>query len=329
LIEWLKAVSKKTNEQQLRGINSALLSAFFLGMAPIFGKKAISLGLDPLAVVAFRTFFASILLFTFILIFKRKYLYIYPVGLAGCMLAGLINGLGSLFYYEALQHIGAGIGQFLYLLYPFFVALWMMFDYQKPSRLTSIRLIIALPAVFLLVQLNGDPVKIIGVIEMIIASALYALHLPINQRVLLEMPAPTVTLYTLLAMSAIVVPPYLFSGNIGVFPEQTSFWWPLVGLTLVTLLSRVTLFLGVKNLGGMQTAILGLSELLVTVTLAHLWLKESLSIVQWVGASLLMLSLLLVGLEKPPPQINRQGGWFSWLSPPPTIPPDLDFRKGP
>ncbi len=30
------------------------------------------------------------------------------------------------------------------------------------------------------------------------AAALYALHLPINQRVLYEVPAPTVTLYTLL-----------------------------------------------------------------------------------------------------------------------------------
>ena len=41
------------------------------------------------------------------------------------------------------------------------------------------------------------------------AAALYALHLPINQRVLYEVPAPTVTLYTLLAMSAVVVPAYL------------------------------------------------------------------------------------------------------------------------
>ena len=43
---------------------------------------------------------------------------------------------------------------------------------------------------------------------MLIGSAMYALHLPINQRVLYDVPAPTVTVYTLLAMSFIVIPVY-------------------------------------------------------------------------------------------------------------------------
>ena len=72
---------------------------------------------------------------------------------------------------------------------------------------------------------------------MLMASALYALHLPINQRVLYDIPAPTVTLYTLLAMSIIVVPAYLFSGAL---PQITSLghsWWPILALTLVTFFS--------------------------------------------------------------------------------------------
>ena len=40
----------------------------------------------------------------------------------------------------------------------------------------------------------------------------------------------------------------------------------------MTLLSRVTLFLGVKHLGGLQTALLGLGELIITIFFAHLWL---------------------------------------------------------
>ena len=44
---------------------------------------------------------------------------------------------------------------------------------------------------------------------MIGAAVLYAMHLPINQRVLYEVPAPTVALYTLLSMSAVVIPAYL------------------------------------------------------------------------------------------------------------------------
>ena len=57
---------------------------------------------------------------------------------------------------------------------------------------------------------RSDPV---GVGLMLGGAALYALHLPINQRVLYEVPAPTVTVYTLVAMSAVVVPAYLLFGH--------------------------------------------------------------------------------------------------------------------
>jgi len=151
-------------------------------------------------------------------------------------------------------------------------------------------------------------------------AALYAVHLPINQRVLFEAPAPTVTLYTLLSMSAVVVPAYfLFNQHC---PAIDMPWWPVLGLTLVTFLSRLALFMGVKHIGGMQTALLGLGELLVTISLSHLFLHERLSLLQWLGAFALTISLLLVAFEKSSPDRKRsKDGWLNWIrSPPPTCP---------
>lgn len=307
-----------------KGIAAALTSAFFLGMAPVFGVRAMMLGMPPLAVVAIRTILAALLLLLIIVIFKRQYLYIYPAGLLGCLLAGWINGLGSLFYYSALGRLGAGVGQLLYSLYPLFVAIWLFLDHQSPSRLTIFRIGLAVPAIILLVHAGGEPIDIIGVIQMLIGSALYALHLPINQRVLFDMPAPTVTLYTLLAMSAITLPVLFFGDTSGIFASSAG-WWPLLGLTAVTFLSRLTLFMGVKSIGGMQTAILGLSELLVTMAFAQLWLGERLTIVQWVGAILLLASLSLIGLEKPTQAKRRPGGLLSWLSHP-SLPTDFPWQ---
>ena len=93
-------------------------------------------------------------------------------------------------------------------------------------------------------------------------------------------------------------------------------WWPILGLTLVTFLSRLMLFLGVKHLGGMQTALLGLSEILVAVLLSYMWLGERFSQSQWIGALLLILSLMLVIFEKPSGHKNHPSGWLSWLHPP-------------
>src|ERR1051325_4692766 len=108
------------------GINAALISAFFLGLAPVFGKAA--MGADkfsPFAVVALRTGMAALLLLLIMGAFKRQFLYIYPAGLMGCALAGAVNGIGSIFYYVGPSKLNASIAQMLYALYPFFVAFWM------------------------------------------------------------------------------------------------------------------------------------------------------------------------------------------------------------
>ena len=189
------------------GIGSALASAVFLGLAPIFGKQAYLLGFTPLAVVALRTSMAAGMLLIIVAIFRRSYLYIYPAGLAGCGLAGIINGIGSILYYLALQRLSASVGQLLYSLYPVFVAVWVILDRQPPSRLTYVRTGIALIGIVLLTSAVPGGIDWVGVALMLGASILYALHLPINQRVLYDIPAPTVTLYTLIAMSAVVQTP--------------------------------------------------------------------------------------------------------------------------
>ncbi|OQY34394.1 MAG: hypothetical protein B6I38_02470 [Anaerolineaceae bacterium 4572_5.1] len=307
---------------QSRGIQAALLSALFLGLAPIFGKQAILFGLSPLAVVALRTSMAAGLLLFIVLIKKREYLYIFPLGLAGCALAGTINGLGSLLYYMALGRLGASVGHFLYSLYPIFVVFWSFLDRQAPSRLTLLRIGLAMVAVVLITNTNGAAIDLVGVAMMLGASALYALHLPVNQRVLYEVPTPTVTLYTLIAMSIIVVPAYfLFDKQ---WPSEPVVWWPVIGLAMVTFLSRLALFLGVKHIGGMQTALLGLGELIITVSLGYLWLHETLSPPQWLGVVGLITSLLLVKFEERKPN-KGPGGWLNWIRPPHQIPPDIPW----
>ncbi len=306
-----------------KGIFAALSSSVFLGFTPIFGKLAINFGFSPLAVVALRTSLAAGLILVIMLLFYRSFLYIFPVGLIGCFLAGAINGIGSILYYLALDRLPASVGQMLYSIYPFFVAVWLMLDHEMPSRLTIMRIGLAGLAILLLTNLPDHPVDPIGIAMMLGAAALYALHLPINQRVLYEVPAPTVTLYTLLAMSAVVVPSYLLFHP--QWPTMEMTWWPVIGLTLVTSLSRLSLFLGVKHIGGMQTALLGLSELLVALILSHLWLHESLLWTQWLGAIGLMVSLLLVKYEQHDVKtLPIKTGWLAWIRPP-ELPQDIPW----
>jgi len=66
----------------------------------------------------------------------------------------------------------------------------------------------------------------------------------------------------------------------------------------------------------MQTALLGLAELLVAIFFSYLLLGERLTIWQWIGTVGLGASLLLVRFEKPSNAPLRTRGLLSWIQPP-------------
>ena len=296
------------------GFASAIASALFMGMVPIFGKLSITSGFSPLAVVAFRSGLATLFMFILMLLIKRQFFYIYSLGLIGCFLAGFINGIGSILFYSALSIMDAGLGQLIYSFYPIFTACWLLLDRQPINRLTILCLCISIPGILMLTSNSGRPINPLGVILMIGASILYSLHIIINQRILYEVPAPTVTFYTLLSMAITVTIPYILFDRALPLPSVPIF--PLIAMALITFLSRLTLFAGVKHLGGLKTAILGLGELLITVFLAHSWLEESFTTIQWIGAGLVAFSMFLVSFVKYPPVKKRTSGLLAWLNPP-------------
>jgi drug/metabolite transporter (DMT)-like permease len=306
-----------------KGITAALSSAVFLGMLPIFGKLAFAFGFSPLALVAVRTTVAALLILILMAANMRAYFYIFPVGLIGCLLAGFINGLGSILYYTALNRVDAGVGHMLYSFYPLFLALWLMLDRQPITRITIFRLLLTFPAVILLIVPANTSVDLLGALMMLGSAILYALHMLINQRILYEAPAQTVTLYTLLAMAVTVDITVLVGG--WKFPASPVLWWPVLAMALITFFSRITLFMGIKHLGSLQTALLGLAELFVTILLAQTWLGEELTPLQWIGAVLLFVSLMLVGFDRVTPQKRFTKGWLGWLKPPKIRPNDIPW----
>lgn len=298
-----------------RGLRYALASALLMGTTPVFGKQAIQAGVPPFAVVAIRTAGSALLLLVVLVFFRRRHLYIHPIGLAGCVLAGGLNGVGSLFFYSGLAHLDASLAQLLFSLYPVFVAAMLYLDGQRQTPLTLLRLGLSILAVILLTQPSPTNVNLRAASFLLLASLLYALHLPINERILFEAPPPTVAFYTLATMAAVVIPAYgVGSPRLASLPGSAV--WPLGCLTLVTFLTRVLLFAGVKHAGSMQSALLGLAELLVAVCLATVWLHERLAAGQWFGAGLLVVALLLTERDKGLRPPRRSHGWLAWLTPP-------------
>ncbi len=284
------------HQQKRNGIRAALVSALILGTTPILGKLAYAAGMNPYSLTAVRTLLAAGVLWLFYVSTKhnRKFIYIYPAGLLISFTAGALNGFSSLLYYNGLTLIDAGVGQMLYSLYPLFVVMIRRLDGARVSNWTKVRLVLAVTAVILLVSPHGGTVNLTGAALMLGAGLMYAMHLAVSQRVLYEMPAPTVALYVLTGMTIVVVSAYFLHGPSAI---PASGLPPTLTLAAITVSSRLLMFLGVKQLGSIQTALLGVTEILVAVVLSIVLLGEQLALRQWIGTAILISSLVLIIFE--------------------------------
>lgn len=310
------------------GLIAAWLTPFFMGLTPIFGKAATLAGVGPFSVAGWRTVLAALLLWIVYLIAFRRYLFIFPAGLFGTFVVGTVNGLGSLLFYNGLTLLDASLAYMLYMLYFAFAMLLTRIYGQTISPVSRLRALLALIAVVLLTSGMTDSLNWRGVAMMIGAALMYALHVILSQRVMYEMPAPTMTIYALTAMAVTVSVAWMIYGQgpaVVLEPVSRMGWLYLAGLTIVTALSRLTLFAGVKQLGSVQVALLNVAELFVALLFAFLIFGDRLSLLQWAGAGLLVVSMglsqwdrdLAIKAYRPlvPPRLKAQTPTLSGFTP--------------
>ena len=278
---------------RVQGIVLALTSTVFFGMAPIFGKLAYRAQVLPFTLVMLRTVFAALALWVFYLFFWRDAIRISFHNLMGCVGMGIANGLGSLLYYSGLGRIDASLSQLLYTLYPIWVFIFLFAAGHRVSKMSIVRLGLALIGVFALTYTGTQGVDWLGVMLLLSSGALYAWHLVLGQWMLADMDSRSVTLYVLSTMAVVVTVARLLNGAPWK-PISSDGWLAVLGLTLFpTILARLLMFAGLQSLGGAQTSLLGLAELLVALLVAFLWLGERLTLWQWLGGVLLMVSVIL------------------------------------
>ncbi len=287
--------------QWQKGLLWALISPVFLGTMPIFAKLAYAANIDLFTVAALRTTVAAVLMWAVILIIGRKFIRSSGPAIFGSMIAGGINGVGSIFFYGSLVLIDASLGQLINITYLIFVTILLRLAGQSISWLTIGRTLLAIAGIALLTIGGLGAPNWMGVGLMVVAALSYAIQLVIGQRVMYDIPAPTMTLYAITAMALVVNAAWLF-----VTPDlseaTTAGWQAVILMGIFTALSRLTLFIGVKHLGSIQAGLLGVLEVIVTIVIAIFLLNESLELLQWLGAIVVLISVYLIRYEKGVPR---------------------------
>jgi drug/metabolite transporter (DMT)-like permease len=245
---------------------------------------------------ALRTAFAAALVWGAFLSFWRREIRISLHGLAGCLAIGAVNGLGSLLFYTSLSRLDASSAALLNTLYPLWVVLFLFAAGQPLTALTLARLGLAMAGVYLLTR-GGERFDWLGVTLMVASAAMYGWHLVLGQWVLADVPPRTATLYILTTMACVVG---LVRGLQirPLEPISAGGWGAVMSLGATTALSRLAIFAALSRVGGIETSLFGLIELLVSLLLAYALLGERLTGLQWAGGLLLIASTVLVAYDR-------------------------------
>jgi drug/metabolite transporter (DMT)-like permease len=286
------ATNAQTTERQkgLSGISSGLLASFLLGWAPILGKFAYRAKVDPMTLAALRTAVAALFLWVIYLIFWRKRIFISWSAVLNCLLVGVFNGIGSLFYYSGLSRLDASRASLLGAFYPVWAVIFLSASGQPIRRATLGRLLISLSGAVLVTSpwMMNKLTDYLGVMLMLAYAGLTGWYLVMGQWVLADVPSQSGTLYILSGMAVTVGIARALGGGPAVVPISTSGWAAIVTLGLTTAFSRLAMFFSLEKLGGVQTAIISLVELAISLALAFIFLGDRLAWYQWLGAILLL-----------------------------------------
>jgi drug/metabolite transporter (DMT)-like permease len=274
------------------GWTMALLATLAFSVVPPVGKAAIAQGVDSTTLVMLRLTIASVLLGGTMAITAPQRLRIGRRSLWVCVASGLANGVGMLMFFFALTRIHASVSSMIFSLNPLLTLALLALWGERFTYRNAIRLALGVAGVYLLI-VPGGHVDWIGVLLAFGAVITAPIQVLSMQWYLQDADPMAVTFYTVATMALVAAGGWLLQG-VG---WHTPVWqgWLLIGTLAVvsTYLSRLAMFVAVREIGGGQFSLLAPLEMLLTVIWSVLFLQERLSAWQWAGGGLILVSAVL------------------------------------
>ncbi len=289
----LRAISTKFYmERSWIGWTMAITAALGFSIAPVVSRGALLEGMKPSTLVMARMVLSVFVLGGFLLFYSPDLLKVDRRGFLIALSVGIFNAFGFLAFNIALTRLEASIASMIFTLNPLVVLLLLALRGEKLTHRHIVRLTLGLAGVYLLIGPSGR-VDFTGVVMVIITVIVFASQLVIMQWFLQGYHAWTISFYVVLGIAIVSSFYWLLDGGSWINPGKSG-WAAIIALTLVsTFLARVTMYAGVQYLGSGQISLTVPLETFFTVTWSFLFLHERLNIIQWVGGTLILLSMIL------------------------------------
>lgn len=284
------------------GILEVLASGFFFGFLGVFGKSALAKGVSPMEFLSFRYLVAAFMM-ACVVYFRSRNLKILWPGFRGALLSLGLGILGyavfSSFYFLALERISASMTVILLYTYPVLVAAGgaLFFNERMPlSRLPALPM--AFAGLVCLVWVDMQVGQTTGLIFGLMAALFYSVYILLSSHYVKNADAMVSTFWiqlgaglTLFALS--------FSSPQRTMEVLHLAWIEIILIAFVCSVLAMWLFLsGLLKVQNWEAALLSMAEPITGVILGVVVLGERLTVLQTVGATLVLLALALVSLPQ-------------------------------
>lgn len=270
----------------------AFAATLCFSIAPPIARYAIRSGIDSTTLVTLRLIFATLLMGLTITAINPRQLRMQRQGLLVAWSAGIVNGLGMLLFFWALERVDASMASMMITLVPLVVLSLLALRGERFTYRQIVRMALGVGGVYMLIGPGGD-VDTTGVLMLVVAVFCFATHITLLQWYLKGYEALTVTFHISAAMACAVTGWWLLRG-IDWHPLGSEGWIALAVLVVIsTYLARICFVNAVAKLGSGQVSLLSPLETFLTVIWSLAFLGERLSPLQWIGGALVMGSALL------------------------------------
>ncbi len=281
--------------QQTLGFIFVLLSGTGFGFLGIFGRLAFQSGLTVGELLVFRFTLAAALLWV-ALLFSRPNLI--RLSLRQILISAALGAFGyaifSTLYFESIKGISVPLAALLLFTFPIFVNLGAHFILkEKMSKAQVLSLVIACAGLGIL--LWGPLVinSLTAVLSAVGAALAYAIYVLVSGKYQQKVHPLSSSLYV---MTAAALSLYFFhQPNLSKLTELS--WhqiYIVIGIASISTIFPLTLFLaGLQRLSSSKASIVVMIEPVVAALAASFILGEQLSGMQLIGASLVLVALVI------------------------------------
>lgn len=277
------------------GIILVIASATGFAFMPIFTIYAYQDGVSTLSVLFLRFFFASLFFFIFIIARKIEFKLTYSLLFRMLMIGGFFYMIQSILYFSSVKYLSASMVQLLFYAYPALVAIFSFWLDREPlNKNLIIALLISFVGLALVLGTSFATINKLGAMFALSAALVYAMYILVSNRLVKEVsPMITSTFVTLFAAFSLFIVGLATNSISFEFPLRT--WFPIMGIVLFsTVLAIFGLFKGLEIIGSTRAAILSMIEPLVTIIFAWILFNDQLTLIQWLGAILVISGAFLV-----------------------------------